>query len=175
MPHSKRTLQAELERARANGWERICLNAERRESLPKGLLLAIASRETNMNDVVGDGGHGRGLFQIDDRSHADFLASQRASKAGGKPPVAAAARYAARLVKSNLEFGRKHAVRDADLLNLALGARSRATGRATRTGGRPVATMPATSSPGERCCLRFSTAPTGRRSRAERAARPSSG
>ena len=43
--------------------------AERATSLPTGLLLAVASQETDMNDGDGDGdgGHGRGLFQIDGR------------------------------------------------------------------------------------------------------------
>lgn len=42
-----------------------------------GLVLAIFSRETNMQNEVGDGGHGRGIGQIDDRSHAGLLASVR--------------------------------------------------------------------------------------------------
>jgi hypothetical protein len=38
--------------------------------LPRCLLIAVASRETNCRNVVGDGGHGHGMFQYDDRSHA---------------------------------------------------------------------------------------------------------
>jgi peptidoglycan hydrolase-like protein with peptidoglycan-binding domain len=115
-------LTSELSRARAQGWERLCLSAERKASLPVGLLLAIASQETDMNDVVGDGGHGRGLFQIDDRSHTTFLAEQGAAGAGAKPPVAAAARYAAGIVTWGLDYGRKNGVRQADLLKFALSA-----------------------------------------------------
>jgi hypothetical protein len=37
--------------------------------LPDGLLLAVGSRETNLTDEDGDGGHGHGVFQLDDRSH----------------------------------------------------------------------------------------------------------
>jgi hypothetical protein len=37
--------------------------------LPTGLLLAVGSRETNLTDEVGDGGHGHGVWQLDDRSH----------------------------------------------------------------------------------------------------------
>lgn len=37
--------------------------------LPKNLLYAIGSRETNLRNVVGDGGHGHGVFQLDNRSH----------------------------------------------------------------------------------------------------------
>src|SRR5438309_11296947 len=37
--------------------------------LPPGMLYAVGSRETNLRNVVGDGGHGHGVFQLDDRSH----------------------------------------------------------------------------------------------------------
>jgi len=49
--------------------------AARRHGLDPSLLAAVAAQETGGPDtnagrnVVGDGGHGRGLFQIDDRSH----------------------------------------------------------------------------------------------------------
>ena len=60
---------------------------------PAGLLLAIASRETNCRNIVGDGGLGRGVFQIDDAAHADFLAANAGPD--GIPPIPAAADYAA--------------------------------------------------------------------------------
>lgn len=119
---TKETLRGELERARRQGWERTLLETEQEEGLPRGLLLAIASQETDMNDVVGDGGHGRGLFQIDDRSHGRFLAAQSAGRSGGKPPVPAAANYAAALVKGNLDYGSRKGIRGADLLKFALSA-----------------------------------------------------
>lgn len=42
--------------------------------LPRFLIYAVGSRETNLNPVytqgsTGDGGHGHGLFQLDDRWH----------------------------------------------------------------------------------------------------------
>lgn len=37
--------------------------------LPEYLLFAVGSRETNLTDEIGDGGHGRGVWQLDDRSH----------------------------------------------------------------------------------------------------------
>jgi peptidoglycan hydrolase-like protein with peptidoglycan-binding domain len=119
---TKETLASELERARRRGWERVLVATERAEGLPRGLLFAIASQETDMNDVVGDGGHGRGLFQIDDRSHGRFLSSQGAARSGGKPPVDAAARYAAELVKANLDYGSRNGIRGRDLLKFALSA-----------------------------------------------------
>src|ERR1044072_4207136 len=71
--------------ARSRGWLPLIRRAEKRHKLPQGMLLAIASRETNMQDIVGDGGHGRGLFQIDDRFHGDWLDAHRAAGAAATP------------------------------------------------------------------------------------------
>ena len=38
--------------------------------LPRMLLFAIGSRETNLTNEVGDFGHGHGVWQLDDRFHA---------------------------------------------------------------------------------------------------------
>src|SRR3954469_15421761 len=81
--------------ARSRGWLRSIAQAEKRHKLPHGMLLAIASRETNMQDIVGDGGHGRGLFQIDDRFHGDWLAKHGARGAGTTPRLKDAAQVAA--------------------------------------------------------------------------------
>lgn len=43
------------------------IEAEHR--LPRGLLYAVGSRETALANEIGDGGHGHGVFQLDDRSH----------------------------------------------------------------------------------------------------------
>ena len=40
-----------------------------RYGFPPCLLHAVASRETNMRNIRGDGGHGHGVFQLDDRWH----------------------------------------------------------------------------------------------------------
>ena len=37
--------------------------------LPPFILFAVGSRETNLTNEVGDGGHGHGVWQLDDRSH----------------------------------------------------------------------------------------------------------
>lgn len=39
------------------------------QGLPRMLLFAVGSRETNLTNEVGDGGHGHGVWQLDDRSH----------------------------------------------------------------------------------------------------------
>lgn len=36
---------------------------------PPYLLHAVGSRETNLTNEIGDGGHGHGVFQLDDRYH----------------------------------------------------------------------------------------------------------
>lgn len=42
-------------------------SVERKHGLPAGYLLAIGSRETNLRNIVGDGGHGIGVWQRDIR------------------------------------------------------------------------------------------------------------
>ena len=107
-------------------------DAEREKALPVGILLAVASQETDMNDVVGDGGHGRGLFQIDDRSHQDFLARVGAAGAGRKPPVPAAAGHAAALLASNIGFGASEGVPKSGRLMFGLSAYNAGAGGALR-------------------------------------------
>ncbi|QAX95780.1 LysM-like peptidoglycan binding protein [Streptomyces phage Teutsch] len=40
---------------------------EKAKGLPTGMLLAVGSRETNLTNVIGDGGHGFGVWQRDNR------------------------------------------------------------------------------------------------------------
>jgi LysM repeat protein len=40
---------------------------EKTHGLPANLLIAVGSRETNLTNKVGDGGHGHGVWQRDDR------------------------------------------------------------------------------------------------------------
>lgn len=64
---SPQDLGAQYDRA-SKQWPFI-KDAEVFFGLPSMLLFAIGSRETNLTDVVGDGGHGWGVFQRDNRSH----------------------------------------------------------------------------------------------------------
>lgn len=53
--------------------------------LPPRILFAVGSRETNLTDEIGDGGHGHGVFQLDDRSHSipkPFPVNVQAMRAG---------------------------------------------------------------------------------------------
>src|SRR5207237_1234718 len=59
------TLKAEAASA-LHSWPFIPA-VEQAHSLPANLLLAVGSRETNLRNVVGDGGHGHGVWQRDDR------------------------------------------------------------------------------------------------------------
>jgi hypothetical protein len=101
-------VREQFDRARSIGLVDLCRKAERRHHLPRFLLLAVASRETNCRDVVGDGGHGRGVFQIDDRFHGEWLAEHGAVSEGTVPALPAAADYAARMLATALALAEDH-------------------------------------------------------------------
>src|SRR2546430_16314344 len=75
-------------------------DVEKAHGLPQFLLLAVGSRETNLNAAftqgkTGDGGHGHGMWQYDDRFHkipAGF-------DTDAPPPADGAAGLAAQLIK----------------------------------------------------------------------------
>jgi hypothetical protein len=131
-PFTRAELAAELDRAQRQGWDAIMASVEQEKSLPPGILLAVASQETDMNDVVGDGGHGRGLFQIDDRSHKDFLGRVGAAGAGKKPPIPKAADHAGSLLASNISFGASKGVAAAGRLKFGLSAYNAGAGGALK-------------------------------------------
>jgi hypothetical protein len=60
-------LTAEFQRARSK-WPFIH-QTELAHGLPKMLLFAVGSRETDLTNEVGDSGHGHGVWQLDDRFH----------------------------------------------------------------------------------------------------------
>lgn len=64
---SQATVKAQKARA-LRDWPFIP-TIESAHGLPAGLLLAVGSRETNLTNKVGDGGHGHGVWQRDDRWH----------------------------------------------------------------------------------------------------------
>jgi hypothetical protein len=68
-------LRRQFERTAAEGWLPHFAEAARAFGFDWALLLGIASRETNIHQIVGDGGHGHGIMQIDDRYHAEFIRS----------------------------------------------------------------------------------------------------
>jgi peptidoglycan hydrolase-like protein with peptidoglycan-binding domain len=108
--------------ARSRGWLPPIARAEKRHKLPKGMLLAVASRETNMQDIVGDSGHGRGLFQIDDRFHGDWLAKHGARGGGTTPRIKDAAEFAAAMLASNASYAEQKGVGSDQVIRFAASA-----------------------------------------------------
>ena len=100
---SKEELAKELEIIKKEGWLTFFEDAANKYAVDIAVLIAIASRETNCNPTYaychkfGDNGHGRGLMQIDDRSHKRFLA-----KHDGKPQPEPSIIYATNLLRANL-------------------------------------------------------------------------
>lgn len=73
-------LSAQLTYIRVRGLYGHFIQAARRHQLPAPLLLAVASRESNMGlaleaDWTGDHGNGIGIMQIDRRYHPEFTAA----------------------------------------------------------------------------------------------------
>ena len=64
---SESALSAEYQQAKSK-WPFVH-QTELARGLPRMLLFAVGSRETSLANVVGDGGHGHGVWQLDDRSH----------------------------------------------------------------------------------------------------------
>jgi len=123
-------LRVELARANASGLVTLCHVAEKRNGLPRALMLAVASRETGCRDIVGDFGHGRGVFQIDDRFHHDWLDGHDAAGPGAVPPLAAAADLAATLLADGLAVARKHALKGEAAVKFAASAYNAGVGGA---------------------------------------------
>lgn len=80
---------------------------ERQYGLPAGLLYAVGSRETNLTNEVGDGGHGHGVWQLDDRSHTIPAGFDRNVQA----QAAKAAAMLAALIKQFAAYGPPGALR----------------------------------------------------------------
>lgn len=128
-PDAAGPLGQQVRLAQDAGWDVLFATSEYAHGLPLGLLWAVASRETMMKDIVGDEGHGRGLMQIDDRSHGAWLRAHGAGD-GGKPPVSDAIEYAAKLLDEAKAEGRKRGVKEADLLKFMLSAYNAGAGGA---------------------------------------------
>ena len=61
--------------AKTEGWLPFFAKSGADYDFEPALLMAIASRETNMRNIIGDGGHGYSLVQIDVRSFPDWCHS----------------------------------------------------------------------------------------------------
>ena len=77
-------ISSQLEFAKSTGSLPAFTAASFRTGVDKNLLLAIASRESHIGQILdgsylGDGGNGIGLMQVDRRYHPEFAASVRPS------------------------------------------------------------------------------------------------
>lgn len=134
---SEADLERELE---AFGTHRIQVVTElahesANDGIGPALLLAIGSRETNLQNIVGDHGHGRGWLQIDDRFHAPFLQTHRgcdsgtykpkftsALPAGRVPTLSAATQQTIAMLRQNAAFGKSQGVPKDQLIRFACAA-----------------------------------------------------
>ncbi|PTL76870.1 peptidoglycan-binding protein [Vitiosangium sp. GDMCC 1.1324] len=73
--------------------------AAKKYNLDPAMIYAVMSRETGGRNIKGDGGHGRGLMQIDDRSWGSWLNSHH----GGMDPASNIMK-GAEILRSNLDF-----------------------------------------------------------------------
>ncbi len=79
-------------------WAPDILASSKKYGLSPAYVAAVMDRETGGVNERGDGGHGRGLMQIDDRSHGAWLASHD----GGMDPKSNID-YGCSILKSNLD------------------------------------------------------------------------
>lgn len=68
-------IRRQLDRATKSGWDAFFRKSGTDYDFPASLLMAVASRETNMQNIIGDHGHGFGIMQIDVGSFGDWCHS----------------------------------------------------------------------------------------------------
>jgi|GEM_PF-5566675 len=82
-----------------NQWASYVEAAAKKYSLDPALIFAVMERESNGRNIKGDGGHGRGLMQIDDRSWGTWLAQNN----GGMDPASNIMK-GAEILRANLDY-----------------------------------------------------------------------
>lgn len=96
------------------------------DQIGPALLIAIGIRESGLDNIDGDGGHGRGWLQIDDRSHAAWLHTHAGCRSGSWTPVrghtalepgycpslSAATIYAIEILQGNIALARARGVQE---------------------------------------------------------------
>src|SRR5262245_29122061 len=96
---NRATIKEHYERIKSNGWLKHFKAAADQKDVRLDILLAIASQETDARNIRGDGGHGRGLMQIDDRYHQTFLRNNQEGM-----DVETNVEYAAALLANNIAY-----------------------------------------------------------------------
>lgn len=106
--------------AQKRGLIPLLVAAAEKVGLPPSYVVAVASRETRIQNIAGDGGHGHGVMQIDDRSHREILAAHPDWRTNPVPLI----EYGARLLASNRTTAQKRwpAFDDRQLLKVAASA-----------------------------------------------------
>lgn len=65
----------QYDRADKAGYDDAFDKASKKTGIPANILMAVGSRETNMRNIMGDGGRGAGLMQVDVGTDAAFKSS----------------------------------------------------------------------------------------------------
>jgi uncharacterized protein YfiM (DUF2279 family) len=113
------------------------------DGIGPALLLAIGTRETGLRNIAGDGGHGRGWVQIDDRFHAAWLDAHAGCSSGSwkatfksalpqgrVPTLTAGAMRAVELLRGSAQFARAHGVPKEQVVRFAVAAYNAGAGGA---------------------------------------------
>jgi len=113
------------------------------DGIGAALMLALGSRETNLANIVGDGGHGRGWLQIDDRFFASWLSRHSgcpsgtwrprfasALPAGRVPTLTHATLQAIEILRSNMTFAASRNVPVGERMRFAVAAYNSGAGNA---------------------------------------------
>lgn len=104
----------QFRRASALNWIAAFKEWAEHYSFPPEILVAIGSRETNLRNIIGDGGHGHGIMQIDDRSFPAWCQGKRWQSA------IEAIRMGAYVLSTKRERAINKKVPDKDALRVAL-------------------------------------------------------
>lgn len=92
-------MERHFNRVKDAGWLPFFIAAAEKYNVKTEVLLGTASRETGCKNIIGDGGHGHGIMQIDGRYHKSFLDSN----GNGLDPESNID-YAAKLLRGNLNY-----------------------------------------------------------------------
>lgn len=130
-------------KGRAGVVRNIARAGQRPDLFTAAVLLAVGLRETYLQNIVGDYGHGRGVFQQDDRWQAEWLGDHRGCKsgtwrtvyesalpAGRVPSLSAGCRRTRELLEQNVAFGNAHGVAAKDLRRFAIASYNAGPGNA---------------------------------------------
>ena len=98
-------LHQQWNRVSENGLGDLLIHAAIRHGVPPDYIIAVGSRETNLKNEEGDGGHGIGIIQIDIRFHEIARIAKETGLWSSDP--APLIDYGAKLLAADLEHCRK--------------------------------------------------------------------